>query len=616
MPWGVGLVMVLLLVSALTSASEVAFFSLTPARLNDVAESSAKTKLLKLLDKPRILLGTILLVNNMANIGIVVLSNDLMRNIEFSGMPPWLVFLVQVVSVTFVILLFGEVIPKVYARRFSLRLSLLFSHPASMGVRLLKPLTYPLGRFSSLLDRRIKKKNIDLSMEKLSDALDLTKEEEVSAEDQKILKGIVEFGTLYVRSIMTPRPDVLMVNINLRFDELLQNILEMGYSRIPVYGETNDQIEGILYIKDILPHLNEAADFDWTKVIRKPFFVPESKKVDDLLKEFQGKKMHIALVVNEYGGFEGLVTLEDVIEEIVGEINDEFDDDDVDYHKMNDSNYIFAGKTSTQDFLRIIDFDRNFFEGLESESIAGILLELHEKIPVRNEAVPYKNLVFKILNADNRRINRVKVSIMSENAETESGARFGGVFGMLMLFAVSAGLFSCGGGADPVPRPKGYSIVSFPKKEYRMYDSICPFTFEYPVYAGIQPFRRDPSKSCWFDITFPAYAATLHLSYENVKGRFAQVSEDQHTLAYKHTSKANAIQEIFVEAPEDKVWGIVYDIEGNAASNYQFHVTDSQTHFLRGSLYFDFKANPDSVAPMLDFLKKDVMHLVETVKWR
>ena len=205
---------------------------------------------------------------------------------------------------------------------------------------------------------------------------------------------------------------------------------------------------------------------------------------------------------------------------------------------------------------------------------------------------------------------------MSENSEPENGTKTNGVFSLAALFFVCTFLFSCGGGQELIPRPKGYYEVVFPEKAYRSYEGACPFTFEYPVYAGIAPFRRDPSKTCWFDVVFPAYSATLHMSYEDVSGNFADFSEDQHALAYKHTSKANAIEEIFVESPKDKIWGIVYDIEGDAASSYQFHVTDSQKHFLRGSLYFDFKANADSVAPVLSFLKQDVMHLVETVKWK
>lgn len=618
MPLGIGLLLVLLLFSALTSASEVAFFSLTQGKLDAAPDTPSRQKLVRLLDRPKNLLATILLLNNMANIGIIVISDDLLRDLEFSGLPPWLKFLVQVVSVTFVILLFGEVIPKVYARKMALRLSLFFVSAADLGVRLMRPVTWPLIRFSSLLDRNIRKRGRNISVEQLSDVLEMTGSSEVNAEDQKMLKGIVRFGSLDVTAIMTPRADVVMVRLDMDYAEVMQTVVEHGNSRIPVFRENGDQIMGILFIKDMIPHMNEPAGFAWNPLIREPFFVPRNKKIDDLLKEFQRKKMHMALVVDEFGGFEGLVTLEDVLEEVVGEINDEYDDDDVDYYKMNDSNYIFAGKTSVQDFLRILDFDRNFFDGFENEpeSIAGVLLEVAGRIPARNETVGYKYLTFRILNADNRRINRVKVSIMSENSEPENGTKTNGVFSLAALFFVCTFLFSCGGGQELIPRPKGYYEVVFPEKAYRSYEGACPFTFEYPVYAGIAPFRRDPSKTCWFDVVFPAYSATLHMSYEDVSGNFADFSEDQHALAYKHTSKANAIEEIFVESPKDKIWGIVYDIEGDAASSYQFHVTDSQKHFLRGSLYFDFKANADSVAPVLSFLKQDVMHLVETVKWK
>ena len=610
------LVGVLLAGSAITSAAEVAFFSLTPAKLGEAPDTASKQTLQKLLDRPKTLLATILLINNMMNLGIIVVSGTFFGHTR-PGQMVWAQVLIQVAFISVLILLFGEVIPKVYARRFALRLSLFLAAPMRVAVRLVQPVTWPLTRLSVLLDKTVRKRNKTLSVEELSDALELTSDEATDAEDQKILKGIVRFGALDVTAIMTPRSDVVMVDIAAPFDELLQTITENGYSRIPVYRENSDAIEGILFIKDILPYLNEAPGFAWSSLIRKPFFVPPSKKIDDLLSEFQTKKVHMALVVDEFGGFGGLVTLEDVIEEIVGEINDEYDDDDVDYYKMNDSNYIFAGKTSVQDFLRILDFDLAFFDGLgnEPESVAGILLELFGKIPARNETVSYKNLTFRILNADNRRINRLKVSIMPDHIEPEN--RMGGGLALLLvLFLCTASLFSCGSDSELIARPKGYCIVSFPKKEYQRYDSICPFTFDYPVYAGIQPFRRDPSKTCWFDIVFPAYEATLHMSYEDVSKNLVQYSEDQHTLAYKHTSKASGISEILIENPKDKVWGIVYDIEGDAASNYQFHVTDSQKHFLRGSLYFNFHANADSVAPVLDFLKKDVMHLVETVKWK
>lgn len=617
LPLAIVSVLLLLLGSAITSASEVAFFSLTPAKLDDVPDTASKQTLQKLLDRPKTLLATILLLNNMMNLGIIVMSGAFLRHVDLGHMADWAQLLVQIAAVTVLILLFGEVMPKVYARRFALRISLVLAAPMLVLMRLVRPLTWPLTQLSVLLDKTVRKRNKTLSVEELSDALELTSDEEVNAEDQKILKGIVRFGALDVTAIMTTRSDVAMLDIETPFDQVLHTITENGYSRIPVYRGNSDNIEGILFIKDILPYLNESADFAWAKLLRKPFFVPPSKKIDDLLTEFQTKKVHMALVVDEFGGFAGLVTLEDVIEEIVGEINDEYDDDDVDYYKMNDSNYIFAGKTSVQDFLRILDFDLDYFDGLEGEpeSVAGVLLELFGKIPERNETVSYKNLTFRILNADNRRINRLKVSIMPEHSEPES--RLGGGLALvLLLFLTTASLFSCGGDEELIARPKGYCVISFPKKEYQRYDSLCPFTFDYPMYAGIQPFRRDPSKTCWFDVVFPTFDATLHMSYENVKGNFVQHSEDQHTLAYKHTSRANGISEILVENPREKVWGIVYDIEGDAASNYQFHVTDSQTHFLRGSLYFNFKANADSVAPVLDFLKKDVMHLVETVKWK
>ncbi len=615
---GILSVILLLIISGLISASEVAFFSLSPKELDQIEEGPAKKRLTVLLGKPKSLLATILLLNNTVNIGIVVVSDDLLKNVSWQNTPDWLVFSIKVVLITFVILLFGEITPKVYATKHNLTLAKFFSGVMSFLVRMFRPFTWTLVTMSSFLDNRLKKKGNAFSVEKLTDALELTTGEEISDEEHKMLKGIAEFGSLDVYSIMTPRTDVAMVNVEMPLPTVLHEILKTGYSRMPVFREKEDQIVGILYIKDILPYINEAEDFAWPKLLREPFFVPENKKIDDLLKEFQSKKMHMALVVDEFGGFEGLVTLEDIIEQIIGEINDEHDDDAVDFHKITDHEFIFAGKTSVTDFLRIVDFEKDFFADIESEpeTLAGVLLELSGKIPSREQKITFKNITFRVLNADSRRVNRLKVSIAPDDESQGVVVKTRMPLGFIFFGLVLSFFTSCGGDKEPIPRPKGYWEIAFPKKEYRMYDSLCPFTFEYPVYAQISPFTRDVSKICWFDIVFPDYRATLHVSYEDVGNDFVRFSEDQHTLAYKHTSKANAIEEIFIEAPEDRVWGIIYDIQGDAASNFQFHVTDSQRHFLRGSLYFDFKANQDSTSPVLDFLKQDITRLVETVKWK
>jgi gliding motility-associated protein GldE len=322
-----------------------------------------------------------------------------------------------VVLITFVILLFGEITPKVYATKHNLTLAKFFSGVMSFLVRMFRPFTWTLVTMSSFLDNRLKKKGNAFSVEKLTDALELTTGEEISDEEHKMLKGIAEFGSLDVYSIMTPRTDVAMVNVEMPLPAVLHEILKTGYSRMPVFREKEDQIVGILYIKDILPFINEAEDFAWPKLLREPFFVPENKKIDDLLKEFQSKKMHMALVVDEFGGFEGLVTLEDIIEQIIGEINDEHDDDAVDFHKITDHEFIFAGKTSVTDFLRIVDFEKDFFADVESEpeTLAGVLLELSGKIPSREQKITFKNITFRVLNADSRRVNRLKVSIAPDD---------------------------------------------------------------------------------------------------------------------------------------------------------------------------------------------------------
>ncbi|MDY7394929.1 gliding motility-associated protein GldE [Aureibaculum sp. 2210JD6-5] len=401
----------LLLISALVSGSEVAFFSLSKTALNE-AEDSKKTVLVSaLLERPKKLLATILITNNFINILIVLLFAYL-GDFFFSGITNLGIrFLLEVILVTFLILLFGEVLPKVYANRNALKFASLMVTPINILSVLLTPLSVPLLNFTSIIEKRLGKKNSDFSVETLSQALELTSEEGSSKQEQKILQGIVTFGNTETVHVMCPRTDVFALPESDSFTDVVAKIIKNGHSRIPVYEENIDEITGILYSKDLLPHLNKKT-FNWKKVIRQPFFVPENKKLDDLLREFQEMKNHLAIVVDEYGGTSGIVTLEDVIEEIVGDISDEFDDNDLNYSKLDINNYVFEGKIALKDFYKVLKVDDSIFEENkgEAETLAGFILEINEKFPQLNEQIIFNDYKFKIEVLDKKRIKQIKVT--------------------------------------------------------------------------------------------------------------------------------------------------------------------------------------------------------------
>lgn len=411
----------LLLVVALVSAAESAFFSLSPTDMEELKTSGERTddKILALIESPKRLLATLLISVNFINIAIVILSNFVIDELFDFSSNPLIGFIIQVVAITFLILLIGEVTPKIYATQNPLRTSriLLFF------VQLLQRLFYPVSSFliftTSLLDKIIKPRAHNISVDELSQALELTVDEDIPEEDHKILKGIVKFGNTDVKQIMRSRVDVIAFENSLGFTKLLDSITASGFSRVPIYKGTLDNVAGVLYTKDLLQYLDEKDDFNWHSIIRPPFFVPENKKIDDLLREFQHKKIHLAVVVDEYGGTSGIVTLEDVIEEIVGEINDEFDDDDLIYSKLDDFNYVFEGKAHLNDVYRVLQIDGEAFEDVkgEADTLAGLILELEGRIPTKNEKIQFKNLSFTIEAADNRRIKRVKVTIEPNEVE-------------------------------------------------------------------------------------------------------------------------------------------------------------------------------------------------------
>lgn len=406
---------VLLLASAFISGSEVAFFSLTPSDLQNLNDdkSNGGDNVTQLIEKPRKLLATILIGNNFVNIAIVLLSTILSSQLFDFSDNPLMGFLLNVVGITFLLLLFGEVLPKVYASRNALKFSMRMAMPISIMEKLFNPLSELLMQTSKIVEKRLKKKTTNISVEDLSTALDITENEEEKHRDKKILKRIINFGNTEVTQIMKPRVDVMALEIEQPFSEVLKLILDNGYSRIPVYRENFDQVAGLLYIKDLIPHLEEGDGFKWQDLIRPAFFVPESKKLDDLLREFQIKKVHMAIVVDEYGGASGIVTMEDVLEEILGDISDEFDDEDVIYSKLDDNNYVFEGKILLKDFYRIINIEGEEFEIKkgEAETLAGFVLEISGRIPNKNDKIQFANYTITVESVDKRRIKRIKVTI-------------------------------------------------------------------------------------------------------------------------------------------------------------------------------------------------------------
>lgn len=417
------LILLLLLVgSALVSGSEVAYFSLQPSDIHSLENKSSETdkRVMELLEKPKTLLATILISNNLINVGIVILSSYILSNFIEETQDPLTFFLIQVIAITFLILLFGEILPKVYASRNALLFSKRMAGFLAIIVWLFRPLSTVLIRSGNLLDRGVRRGGGNnqevLSVNDLSQALELTQESTSGIEEQRLLEGIVRFGNTNVKQIMTPRLDVIALEEKKTYQEVLQSIRDAGFSRIPVFQETFDQISGVLYIKDLLPHLDASEDFEWVKLQRPAFFVPEQKKIDDLLQEFRAKRIHMAVVVDEFGGTSGIVTLEDVIEEIVGDISDEFDVEELIFSKLDDNTYVFEGKTPLNDFYKVIDIIGNEFEEEkgEADTLAGFLLEIAGKFPELQEEIVFNQYRFTVEALDNRRIQRIKVFIDPE----------------------------------------------------------------------------------------------------------------------------------------------------------------------------------------------------------
>lgn len=398
------------------SGSEVAFFSLSSTEIKKA--NNSKNKSLKLVynlrNKPNRLLAALLVSNNFINIAIVLLFSSFGNTMYFSFIPFWANFILEVGVITLFILLFGEILPKVYANRNPVS----FSKKMALPIQILDKyifffLTIPMSMMTEFIKKKLVFKSINLSVDKLSDALELTDKSETSKDEQKILKGIVSFGSIETKQVMKPRIDVFSVSKDLTFDELIKQVREEGYSRIPVFEEKIDKIIGVIYLKDLFPFINEK-DYKWNELIREPYFVPENKKLDDLLSEFQQLKIHFAIVVDEYGGNSGIITMEDIVEEIVGGLKDKFYQEDLSYYKTDSNNYIFDGKTNLKDFYRAIDIkDEDIFENRkgESETIAGFILEQFGYFPKKGSVLKVKNVKFKIEEIDRKRIKKIKISI-------------------------------------------------------------------------------------------------------------------------------------------------------------------------------------------------------------
>lgn len=397
----------LLLCSALISGSEVAYFSLTPGELVKLKEKGYD-KVCNLHKKPNRLLATILISNNFVNVAIVILSSYLVNTFFDFSQNPLTGFVIQVIVVTFVILLFGEIIPKLYANRSQSKMAIFMAGPLTILSWLFRPLSTLLIRSTSIISKRMSKKD-GLSLDQLSKALELTQDSEIN-DEKDILEGIVRFTNIYAIDIIRPRINIIALDIKDSFEQVKEVVIEHGYSRLPVYRDNLDTIEGILYVKDLLAHLKEPQNFTWQSLIRPAYFVPETKKINDLLGEFQTKKVHLAIVVDEYGGTSGIVTMEDILEEIVGEINDEYDEKEETYTKIKNNLYIFEASTLLNDFIKIVNADQDSFKNIEGEAdtLAGLILEIKGELPKRSQVITYHEHRFTILEVDNRRIKKIK----------------------------------------------------------------------------------------------------------------------------------------------------------------------------------------------------------------
>lgn len=611
-----------LLLSAFYSGAETAFFAISVSELFQLKESQVSSERLvyKLMERPKRLLATLLIAVNFINISIVVISSLLIQQIFNFNQHEILGFTIQVVALTFVIVLFCEVMPKVWATKNAISFSKMSSFAVYITDKLFRPFSSILVASSSFVDKRIVMKGYDVSADELTHAIEITSDKNTPEEEKMILKGIARFGNIDVKQIMKPRMDVVAFDKDLSFTDILPVIVENKYSRLPVFENSLDSVIGVLYIKDLLPYIDRENDssFDWLKLLRPAYFVPESKKINDLLQEFQEKKIHLAIVIDEYGGSSGIVTLEDILEEIVGEINDEYDDEELSYSKLDDNNFVFEGKVLLNDLYRVMEIDRKLLETNSEEqadTLAGLLLELKGGIPHRNEVITYNNIRFTIESADRKKIKRVKISLPSttEDENSESSKFNLPLILLPLLFMIT--LSGCD--QDYIPKPRGYFRIEMPDKKYVEYNEpSCPFSFDIPSYAQVVPDPSPQAEACWVNVEFTPFKGTLYLSYKELEKNLPKLIEDSRNLSMKHISKASGIEEEILTDPISKKYGTIFHVKGSAASALQFYLTDSTKNFVRASLYFYAPPNPDSLAPVLNFVEQDIRHLLESFRWK
>ncbi len=611
------LLLPLLLISGLISASEVAFFGMSPKTMEALETTHPKTfaKVNHLLAHPNRLLATILISNNFTNILIVLLSSMASSSLPFlAAWPSWLQFAFQALGVTSIILIFGEILPKILATHRGKGVLVLMATPLSVVSLITRPLGSLLLLSGRLITGNATKGGQTLSNEELSAVIDMAEGVEISDEERKIWKGIVEFGKITASETMKPRTDIVGIETKKSYQQVLALILQSGYSRIPVYSESLDQVSGILYVKDLIPYLSEQAGFNWNQLARKPFFVPENKPIDDLLKEFQLKKMHMAIVVDEYGGCSGLITLEDIIEEIVGEINDEFDDEEIVYSKLDEHTFVFEAKTTLIQMCRIVDlpFEALGPAGAEADTIAGLLLHLHQKLPAKGVKINTPKIEYCVESADQRRIKRVKVYIKHAEKEKTGG------LALFWAFLMGFSLMSCDA-VVPQPKPKGYPRIELPSNASKALNYPGPFEFEIAQVAVVRPAPERPEfpGGLWLNIDYPDFRSTIYLTYLPVTNNLPELLDAANQQVYQgHVTMSEGIEERALVDSERKVFGRVFQLLGPVATPVQFYLTDSARHFLRGSLYFNYAANYDSIAPILTYLNQDIDRMMSSLVWK
>lgn len=601
MPFSSGIIIVLILIllfvlfSGFISGSKAAFLSLPSF---EKEKPGNKDNIIKeLLGRHDYLFATFLILNTFSNLSTVILGVYAFNSIFNFNNHPILGFWCAFFLFSFIILLFGEIIPQIYGQNHALKLAQQGATGLKILERLCRPFSSLIVSATNVVNKSFNKKNPDVSVEELSKALHLSSNE--MSEEKEMLEGIINLYSKTAVEIMTPRLDIADICIKSNFKQVLDYVINTGYSRIPVYSGNQDNIKGVLYIKDLLPYLGKPETFRWQSLVRSPFFVPETKKIDDLLEEFRTNKIHFAIVVDEFGGTSGIVTLEDILEEIVGEIDDEYDEETSKYKKMDDGSFIFEAKIPLPEFFKISGVDAKEFEKQteDVDTLAGLVLELKGDFPQQNEIITYDSYQFEVCDIHERRIQKVK-------------------FSRLLLFFCILLFFGCSN--NPTPKPYGYFRVDLPDHQYKSMSQYPEFYFDISTNAITEEVPDTAIiKGRWFNIYYPGLSGKIYCTYMPIThSQLNEISEDSRKLVYRHVMKTNRISEKIYSNPQNKIYGILYELDGNVATPLQIILTDSTSHFFRASLLFDTEPNRDSIAPVLDYIKKDVEHLIESFRWK